>query len=277
MDRLRVEPASCSGRTRSPGRQGPLRPCLLSFAVTGERLRIRRSSRRTFLERKPGCPPPSRFSTTWPAPRNGSSGWRISRIGDPTGRSHTRPVLSPEEIDANAATYIEQVSLVLRTDPEVFEVRRNSEWFGGMSVARLMDLFSLVTHAQLVSRDMFRSRLAAGREIGLHELVYPVLQASPSTRSSTPTCRAQRYDASAAPPRRVVPGPGTRSCCSRRASWPATTDRTPRRPAATRSPGSSPNAPSPTRCRCCPSYDACRCWTWSGTHSRTRRTPSCAG
>lgn len=100
-----------------------------------------------------------------------------TRVGDPTGRSETRPVLTPEQIDANAASFLEQVSLVLRTDPDVFEVRRNSEWYDAMSIAELLGLFGQVTQAQLMSRDMFRERVAAGREIGVHELVYPVLQA----------------------------------------------------------------------------------------------------
>ncbi|TDO46322.1 tyrosyl-tRNA synthetase [Kribbella sp. VKM Ac-2527] len=99
-----------------------------------------------------------------------------TRIGDPTGRSETRPMLSPEEIEANAAAFLDQVSLVLRTEPDVFEVRRNSEWFGTMDVAELLGLFSQVTHAQLMARDMFRARIDAGREIALHELIYPVLQ-----------------------------------------------------------------------------------------------------
>jgi tyrosyl-tRNA synthetase len=99
-----------------------------------------------------------------------------TRIGDPTGRTETRPVLTPAEIDANAASFLAQVSLVLRTDPAVFEVRRNSEWFDSMDTATLLQLFSQVTQAQLMARDMFRERVAAGREIGLHELAYPVLQ-----------------------------------------------------------------------------------------------------
>jgi tyrosyl-tRNA synthetase len=99
-----------------------------------------------------------------------------TRVGDPTGRSETRPVLTPSQIDANAASFLEQVSLVLRTDPDVFEVRRNSEWYDGMPVAELLSLLAQVTQAQLMSRDMFRERVAAGREIAVHELVYPVLQ-----------------------------------------------------------------------------------------------------
>lgn len=100
-----------------------------------------------------------------------------TRIGDPTGRSQTRPMLPPEQIDANAARYLDQVSLVLRTDPAVLEIRRNSEWYAAMDVADLIGVFMHITHAQLIARDMFRDRIAAGREIGLHELIYPVLQA----------------------------------------------------------------------------------------------------
>jgi tyrosyl-tRNA synthetase len=99
-----------------------------------------------------------------------------TRVGDPTGRSETRPLLTPAEIEANAQSFVEQVSLVLRTDAEVFEVRRNSEWYDGMRVAELLGLFGQVTQAQLMARDMFRERVAAGREIAVHELVYPVLQ-----------------------------------------------------------------------------------------------------
>lgn len=99
-----------------------------------------------------------------------------TRIGDPTGRSETRPMLTPEQIEVNAASFLEQVSLVLRTEPELLEVRRNSEWYGSMEISTLLGLFSQVTQAQLMARDMFRDRVAAGREIALHELIYPVLQ-----------------------------------------------------------------------------------------------------
>jgi len=99
-----------------------------------------------------------------------------TQIGDPTGKSETRPVLSREEIDRNAQAFIEQASLVLRTEPGVFEVRRNSEWFDVMPVTELLSLFSMTTVAHLMGRDMFRERIAAGREVALHELTYPVLQ-----------------------------------------------------------------------------------------------------
>lgn len=99
-----------------------------------------------------------------------------SRIGDPTGRSATRPVLTEQQIRDNATSFLDQVSRVLRTEPELLQIRRNSEWFDEMGVAGLLAELSLVTHARLISRDMFRSRIAAGTEIAMHELIYPVLQ-----------------------------------------------------------------------------------------------------
>ena len=97
-------------------------------------------------------------------------------VGDPTGRSSTRPVLTAAEVEANAAAFVEQVALVLRTDPEVFEIRRNSEWYSKMDIAEWLRLLSQVTHAQLMARDMFRRRIAEGADIAMHELCYPVLQ-----------------------------------------------------------------------------------------------------
>lgn len=99
-----------------------------------------------------------------------------SRIGDPTGRSTTRPVLTEEQIRENAESFLAQVTRVLRSEPELLRIRRNSEWFDEMGVPGLLRELSLVTHAHLVSRDMFRARLAAGSEIAMHELIYPVLQ-----------------------------------------------------------------------------------------------------
>lgn len=99
-----------------------------------------------------------------------------TRIGDPTGRSTTRPLLTPRDIERNAAAFLDQVTLVLRQDPEVFEVRRNSEWWDTMAITDLLSELSLVTHAQMMQRDMFQARQTDGREIGMHELIYPVLQ-----------------------------------------------------------------------------------------------------
>ena len=99
-----------------------------------------------------------------------------SRIGDPTGRSSSRPVLTEQQIRDNADSFLDQVTRVLRSEPELLQIRRNSEWFDEMGVAGMLAELSLVTHAHLVSREMFRARIAAGTEIAMHELIYPVLQ-----------------------------------------------------------------------------------------------------
>lgn len=99
-----------------------------------------------------------------------------TQIGDPTGRSKTRPVLAQEEIEKNAQAFLEQVTVVLRSDPEVFEIRRNSEWFGRMKSAELLSLLSFVTHDKLISRDMFRARIEQSLPIYMHEMLYPILQ-----------------------------------------------------------------------------------------------------
>jgi tyrosyl-tRNA synthetase len=97
-----------------------------------------------------------------------------ARVGDPSGRSATRPVLSGEQIDANARTYVEQAGKVLRTD-ERLELRFNSEWLD-MSAEDLFRLARVPTVAQLLERDDFAKRWAAREPISLLELLYPVLQ-----------------------------------------------------------------------------------------------------
>lgn len=100
-----------------------------------------------------------------------------SKIGDPTGRSKARKMLTDEEIEAAANEFVKQVSSVLITDnSDVFEIRRNAEWFGKMPLGEFFGLCSLTTHAKLVSRDMFQKRIAAGDEIHMNELLYPLLQ-----------------------------------------------------------------------------------------------------
>jgi tyrosyl-tRNA synthetase len=97
-----------------------------------------------------------------------------ARVGDPSGRSATRPVLTGEEIDANARTYVDQAGRVLATD-ERLEIRHNSEWLD----MTMEELFALVRHptaAQLLERDDFAKRFAAQQPISLLELLYPVLQ-----------------------------------------------------------------------------------------------------
>jgi tyrosyl-tRNA synthetase len=99
-----------------------------------------------------------------------------TRIGDPTGRSAARPVISAEQIARDAEGFISQAGRVLRTGTEALEVRYNSQWWRPMPLERFLELLSMVTHARLIQRDMFRQRIAADREIRVHELIYPVLQ-----------------------------------------------------------------------------------------------------
>jgi tyrosyl-tRNA synthetase len=98
-----------------------------------------------------------------------------ARVGDPSGRSATRPVLSGEEIDANARTYQQQAFHVLRDDPELLEVRFNSEWLD-MSMEDLFRLARTTTVAQLLERDDFAKRWAARAPISILELLYPLMQ-----------------------------------------------------------------------------------------------------
>jgi tyrosyl-tRNA synthetase len=97
-----------------------------------------------------------------------------ARVGDPSGRSSTRPVLSGEEIDANARTYQEQAFTVL--DPERVEVRFNSEWLD-MRMEELFRLARTTTVAQLLDREDFARRYGAREPISILELLYPLLQA----------------------------------------------------------------------------------------------------
>jgi tyrosyl-tRNA synthetase len=96
-----------------------------------------------------------------------------ARVGDPSGRSAQRPLPSPEEIEANAATYQAQAFKVL--DRERTEVRFNSEWLR-MAPEELLGLLAQTTVARLIERDDFQKRLAAGAPIGAIELLYPLLQ-----------------------------------------------------------------------------------------------------
>jgi tyrosyl-tRNA synthetase len=96
-----------------------------------------------------------------------------ARVGDPSGRSATRPVLSGEEIDANAGTYVEQAMKVLRDDR--LEIRHNGEWLD-MAMEDLFRLVRNVTVARLLERDDFSKRYGSGQPISLLELLYPVMQ-----------------------------------------------------------------------------------------------------
>src|SRR6266849_4820237 len=96
-------------------------------------------------------------------------------IGDPSGRSETRPVLTPEQVATNAETYFEQVDLVL--DRDRIEVRYNSEWLAAMTAADVLRLMSKATLQQILQREDFAKRIKEGAAVGAHELLYPFNQA----------------------------------------------------------------------------------------------------
>jgi tyrosyl-tRNA synthetase len=97
-----------------------------------------------------------------------------ARVGDPSGRSSTRPQLSGAQIDANARTYVDQAAKVL--DPARIELRHNSEWLD-MKMEELFALTRTTTVAQLLERDDFAKRYAAREPISILELLYPLMQA----------------------------------------------------------------------------------------------------
>src|ERR1051325_6046618 len=99
-----------------------------------------------------------------------------ARVGDPTGRNQTRKVLSGEEIDANAKTYVAQVGKILLTDSEHLEIRYNGEWLGKMNLVDIIKLASRKSVAQVLTREDFAKRYAEGVDIRLHEILYPLLQ-----------------------------------------------------------------------------------------------------
>jgi tyrosyl-tRNA synthetase len=98
-----------------------------------------------------------------------------ARVGDPSGRSTLRPMLSVEEIESNAATFQEQAARILDSDPERLEVRRNSEWLE-MPMTDLLALVRTTTVAQLLEREDFAKRFSANEPISMLELMYPLLQ-----------------------------------------------------------------------------------------------------
>jgi tyrosyl-tRNA synthetase len=100
-----------------------------------------------------------------------------TRIGDPSGRSIERPVLSDEAIDKNAKTYLAQASQIIATDPDRLEVRFNGEWLGQLDFAEVVRLTRTITVARLLERDDFAKRYLAQSPISVSELLYPFMQA----------------------------------------------------------------------------------------------------
>ncbi len=97
-------------------------------------------------------------------------------LGDPSGKSATRPQLSKEEVDAYAETYVAQIGAILDMSPERIEVRRNSEWLAKLDMQDVLRLTSQVTVARMLERDDFAKRYEAGVPISLMEFLYPLLQ-----------------------------------------------------------------------------------------------------
>jgi tyrosyl-tRNA synthetase len=97
-----------------------------------------------------------------------------ARIGDPSGQSATRPMLSPHEIERNAQTYIEQFFKVV--DKDKTELRWQSEWFSQFTLDEVIKLTSKFTVAQLLAREDFNKRYSSGNPISLTEMLYPLLQ-----------------------------------------------------------------------------------------------------
>lgn len=97
-----------------------------------------------------------------------------ARVGDPSGRSSTRPMLTEEEIEDNTRTYLQQAFVIL--DRDKTEIRYNSEWLAPLSMADIIDLTRATTVARILERDDFQKRYAAGESISLTELLYPLMQ-----------------------------------------------------------------------------------------------------
>jgi tyrosyl-tRNA synthetase len=99
-----------------------------------------------------------------------------ARIGDPTGQNTTRPMLSGEQIEKNAQTYIEQAGKILDTSEDKLEIKHNSSWLEKMSLIELIQLAAKKTVAQMLQRDSFKSRLQNNIDVYTHEFLYPLMQ-----------------------------------------------------------------------------------------------------
>ncbi|MBQ6516630.1 tyrosine--tRNA ligase [bacterium] len=102
-------------------------------------------------------------------------GGATAMVGDPSGKSETRPSLTKEQVEENAKSYFEQMSKVV--DVSKAEVVNNADWLHSMSFVELLKLASQITVAQIMTRDDFAKRYAEGRPIAVHEFFYPLMQA----------------------------------------------------------------------------------------------------
>ena len=95
-------------------------------------------------------------------------------VGDPSGRNKLRPQLTREEVERNLRTYVEQVTKVI--DVSKAEIRRNSEWFDRFAFQDFLKLAGRMTVARMIERDTFQKRMQANEPIGIHEMIYPLMQ-----------------------------------------------------------------------------------------------------
>ena len=102
-------------------------------------------------------------------------GGATAMVGDPSGKSETRPSLTKEQVEENAKSYFEQMSKVV--DVEKAEVTNNADWLHKMSFVDMLKLSAQITVAQMMTRDDFAKRYAEGRPISVHEFFYPLMQA----------------------------------------------------------------------------------------------------
>jgi tyrosyl-tRNA synthetase len=99
-----------------------------------------------------------------------------ARIGDPAGQNTTRPMLSPDEIEANSKTYFQQAGKILDMSDDKLEIRYNSEWLADLRLADIIKLTASMTVARMLERDTFELRYKKGDPIGIHEFLYPLMQ-----------------------------------------------------------------------------------------------------
>ena len=100
-----------------------------------------------------------------------------ARIGDPTGKSDVRRQLTPTEVKQNAQTYLDQVRPILDFDtPGRLEIRYNSEWLGGLDLAKILELLATMTVGQMLAKEGFAERYEQENPIYLHEFLYPLMQ-----------------------------------------------------------------------------------------------------
>ena len=99
-----------------------------------------------------------------------------ARIGDPSGVSTTRPMLSPQQIEQNAGTYFQQAGKILDASAGKLEVRYNSEWLSDLKLADIIKLACNMTVARMLERDTFELRYKKGDAVGVHEFLYPLMQ-----------------------------------------------------------------------------------------------------